>query len=299
MDRFSYQPFRVHLLHLSVFGGLFVLFMLAVFWAVLDAAFKPEEKQEEKAEEEPKEKKVKGPRFTLVELLVVIAIMGTLIGLLTPAVPAARGPARRMQCVNRMKQIVIAFHNYNDTYGHFPPAYTVDENGKPLHSWRVLMLPYLENKALYEKIRLDEPWDSEYNRQFHAIAPDCFRCPSCSPRFEARSEAVPVPSPGGCFYSVIDGAEAAFSGSQTKTPTPEELSSTLFLVERRTPVNWMDPSREIAFDVACKGINVDSMGISSYHPGGVNTAMGDASVKFVSETINGDALRAMLTLKKE
>ena len=190
---------------MSLFGGLYFLFLLAIFWSVLNAAgVLPEKwtKNEAKKQKEPPK------HMTLVELLVVIAIIGVLIVLLSPAVPSARGAAARMQCVNNMKQIAIAFSNYHDKYGTFPPAYTVDEGGRPLHSWRVLVLPYLENKELYEKIRLDEPWDSEHNRQFHSAAPKFFHCPSCDPRYR-RNRTPPrfLPAPGACHYSVVVGSE--------------------------------------------------------------------------------------------
>jgi hypothetical protein len=302
MDRFSFQPLRVHILHLSVFGGLFVLFLLAIFWSVLDAAaWKPEEKSQEKPEKTLQEKQEERPQkkpgysFTIIELLVVIAIIGMLVVLLLPAVPAAREPARRMQCTNNMKQILIGFYNYHDIYGSLPPAYTVDNNGKPLHSWRVLILPYVEQTALYENIRLDEPWDSEHNSQFHSKVPTIFRCPSAG----HIREVPPVPVPTGCFYSVIDGPEAAFFGSEAKIMKSKQLSETIFLVERRTPVNWMDPSREISFETACKGINVDTMGISSYHPKGVNIGLGDGSTRFLKETTDKEILRKMLTFDEK
>jgi len=86
IDRFEFQPLRVHVLHIALFAGLFVIFMLAVFWAVLDAAaWRPGEKKEQKQEEKPKEPY----RFTLVELLVAIAVMGVLVVLLLPGIPAA------------------------------------------------------------------------------------------------------------------------------------------------------------------------------------------------------------------
>ena len=80
-------------------------------------------------------------------------------------------------------------------------------------------------------------------------------------------------------------------------PDEKVLGETIFLVERRVPVNWMDPSRELSFDVACKGVNVDAMGISSYHSGGVNVALGDGSVRFLSDSMDGVELRKMLTLE--
>jgi len=283
MDRFSYQPLRVHIIHILLFGGVCIPLMLAYFFSVLDAAVW---KQGDRT------------RFmsTTIQFIVVILALAVLIALLLPAVPAAREAARRMQCSNHMKQIAVAFHAYHEKYGHLPPAYTIDEDGKPLHSWRVLILPYIEQNALYEQIRLDEPWDSDYNRQFHAKTPSVFQCPSAR-----LPEIVHVPAPGGSFYSVVYGAETAFTGSQ---PTRFEdmkagTSNTIVLVERRHPVNWMDPSREITYETAIKGINVDAMGISSYHPGVVLAAFGDGRVQTVSENVDNETLRAMLTLDSE
>lgn len=70
-------------------------------------------------------------------------------------------------------------------------------------------------------------------------------------------------------------------------------ASTIILVERRAPVNWMDPSQEIPFETAIRGINVDAMGIGSYHPGGGNVAFGNGSVRFIRNDIDVETLRAM------
>jgi prepilin-type processing-associated H-X9-DG protein len=71
---------------------------------------------------------------------------------------------------------------------------------------------------------------------------------------------------------------------------------TIVVVERRMPVNWMDPSREISFETACEGINVDAMGISSYHTEGANVAMADGTVQYISNSINSETLRKMLMI---
>jgi prepilin-type N-terminal cleavage/methylation domain-containing protein len=88
--------------------------------------------------------------FTLVELLVVIAIIGVLVALLLPAVQAARESARRMKCGNNLKQIGLALHMYHDNLGSFPPGAIVTNN----LAWNVLVLPYLEQSALYGRFNL-------------------------------------------------------------------------------------------------------------------------------------------------
>ena len=117
--------------------------------------------------------------FTLIELLVVIAIIAVLIALLLPAVQAAREAARRSQCVNNLKQIGLAMHNYHAQQNKFPGAAITNKQGKPLLSWRVAILPLLDQQGLYEKFKLDEPWDSPHNRAL--LTSILFRLPSSEP----------------------------------------------------------------------------------------------------------------------
>jgi len=98
--------------------------------------------------------------FTLIELLVVIAIIGVLIALLLPAVQAAREAARRAQCVNNLKQVGIAMHNYHDQMGAFPPG-GMTLNGDPWGtnanylSWRAMILPQMEQGTVYNAINFN------------------------------------------------------------------------------------------------------------------------------------------------
>ncbi len=114
--------------------------------------------------------------FTLVELLVVIAIIGILVALLLPAVQAARGAARRVRCKNNLKQIGLAFHHYHDAVKSFPSA-IIDPNQV---MWSGLLLPYLEQGALYDTLELQKPWDVDGSPNELACATylSVFRCPA-------------------------------------------------------------------------------------------------------------------------
>ncbi len=108
-------------------------------------------------------KKLRRQGFTLVELLVVIAIIGILVSLLLPAVQAAREAARRTQCVNNLKQISLACHNYHDTHRSFPIslAWSVRESWHGAFSDKVGLLPFLEQNPLYNNINFNlMPYDS-------------------------------------------------------------------------------------------------------------------------------------------
>lgn len=130
--------------------------------------------------------------FTLVELLVVIAIIGILVGLLLPAVQAAREAARRMSCQNNVKQIGLAIHNFESAFRYLPPAridaapgFPVVEFGVPApptgtisHGPGLLILPYMEQNALYNSYNLQAHWSSPANAAVIATHIPAFICPS-------------------------------------------------------------------------------------------------------------------------
>ena len=130
-------------------------------------------------------------------------------------------------CRQHVQRITLAMLLYERDHGTLPPAWSVDAEGNALHSWRVLLLPYLGHDALYKRIRLDEPWDSEHNRQFHGEDMATYRCPSD-----------PAAGPGQTTYSVVVGPDVAFQAGQGKPladfgPNSDDM---ILLVERMDPV---------------------------------------------------------------
>ena len=231
-----------------------------------------------------------------------VAVAGIAVGILLPAIQSARAAAKRMQCVNNLKQMALAFHNFHDVYDCLPPAYSVDQEGKPLHSWRVLILPFIEEIDLYEKIHLDEPWDSEWNSQFHSQMPALYDCPDASD--DGGDE-------GLTHYSAILGKETVFPPITRGNPDGKEklqfggtslahiidgTSNTLMLVERKKAVCWMDPTQEFEFESLENGFdpNADDS-LLGPHRGGTNVARVDGSVLFLSDTTQPVVLKALAT----
>jgi hypothetical protein len=208
---------------------------------------------------------------------------------------AASAAAHTRECGNNLKHIGLSFHVYHDAHDKMPQLHTVDKDGKPLHSWRVAVLPYLEQTALYEKIRKDEPWDSEFNKQFHSQCPTVFQCPQMS----AKNPA--IKQNGLTTYSVIVGKNAYPEGGKEYTfhMITDGMSNTWAVVERQTPVCWMDPTQEITQEEAMKGINKSEKGIAAVHPSGgkraTHATFFDGSVKSFAENLSLESLKTMIT----
>ena len=210
-----------------------------------------------------------------------------LIALLLPAVQSAREAARRAQCVNNLKQIALAFHNYADLKDGFPATAITGPGGKPLLSWRVAILPYIEQQALYQKFKLDEPWDSPHNRELIKYMPQVYACPS-------RNLAA---EPGMTCYRSFAGKDALLDPSRPRplAQITDGLSSTLMVVEAKQAVTWTKPD-ELPFD-GNPDVPVPAplYGAGSFHPGGFNAAFADGSIRFLKQSIRLDVLRALIT----
>jgi hypothetical protein len=204
-------------------------------------------------------------------------------GLLLPAVRAARESARRAQSANNMKQIALAIFNYESTYGHFPPAYIADQKtGKPLLSWRVAILPFIEEDALYKQFNLDEPWDSEHNKKLLAQMPPIYRHPASTAK------------PGMTNYVTLRGKDTAFPGKEgiRIADITDGTSNTIMLVEASDSkaVPWTKPD-DLEYDE-----KKPAAGLGGLFPGGFNAAFCDGSIHFVQSTIDAETLRLLFNI---
>lgn len=210
---------------------------------------------------------------------------GVLLALLLPAVQAAREAARRSQCNNNLKQIGLAMQTYADVYKAFPPAYIADADGKPMHSWRVLILPYMEQQALYKRYRFDEPWDGPNNSRLAAEMPPAFRCPS-DPVMTNTTDYVVITGPGTMF-----DADKPANFASIKDGT----SNTLMVVEStHAAIPWMEP-RDLDASQMSFAVNAAGNEISSNHPGAAMAVFADGHSSALSNNANPQTLRALVT----
>ncbi len=230
----------------------------------------------------------------LVAVLGVVVIFGALLAaMLLPAISAAREAARRAQCSNNLRQIGLAMHGYNAEYGCFPPAFIADEDGKPMHSWRVLLLPYLEQQVLYDQYDFDQPWDSPHNMALAALMPPIYRCPSASGGNPLATSYMMIVGPG----TISDGPK-----STGEEEIKDGLSNTIMLVEvtqsgtNWPATNWMKPRDLDAEKISYEINDGTASGIGSEHPGVANVLLCDGSVHSMGDWTDAELIKGMTTI---
>jgi RNA polymerase sigma factor (sigma-70 family) len=160
------------------------------------------------------------------------------IAMAVPAVQKTRVASRRMQSVNNLKQIALAMHNYHDAFGRFPPQALTDNNGKPTLSWRVAILPFIEQDNLYRQFKLDEPWDSEHNKKLLEKMPPIYAPVNARTKEKYQT-----------FYQAFAGKGTVFEPGEkiTFANITDGSSNTLMVVEAADPVPWTKPE-DLPFD---------------------------------------------------
>ncbi len=210
------------------------------------------------------------------------SINALLAAVIKPAIEARRAADQRVQSVNNLKQLALAMHIHHDAHKTFPPVGSTDAEGKPLLSWRVLILPFLGESALYRQFHLDEPWDSPHNRGLIPMMPEIFRCPASK---LARQKGLST-------YRVVSGEGTVFppGGAVPVKEIKDGTANTIMIVEvdDAHAVIWTKPEG-LPFDP-----NNPARGLGGQFEGGFNVVFCDGSVRFIPENVPARILRLLL-----
>ena len=208
----------------------------------------------------------------------------------------------QLNCAHELKVIALALHNYHDEHGSFPPARTIGADGATHHSWRVLLLPHLGERPLYDQYRFEEPWDGENNRLLHHELPSDYPFHVCPlGDLEAASK-------GRTSYLAVVGPHTAWRGETAVSfdEVTDGIDQTILLVEvANSDVNWFEP-RDLQWDEMSFRINdPDSLSPGSPHVQQylvhadtpyVTVVMVDGHVKKLPVDTPPETLRALLTI---
>ncbi len=189
-------------------------------------------------------------------------------------------------CQTNMRQISKALHSYYDDYKVFPPAFTLDKQGNRMHSWRVLLLPYLGEEELFARYNLNEPWDGPNNRKLSTKIPSVYCCPG--DRWRETTDT---------SYVAVVGTTTTWPGARPKTYGSfimRGTSSSIALVEtKQSGIHWMQPD-DIPWSPYVKRDVLDR--VLHSHEGGSNVAFFDGTARFVKSTVDEHAFARALNL---
>ena len=260
--------------------------------------------------------------FTLIELLAAIAIIGVLIAVLLPAVQSSREAVRRVQCQNQLRQLGLALHNYHDRHSHFPAGSYVRGPAFPTLSgwgWGAMILPSLEQSALYSQIDFSTGTAVGINESVLATPLSVWRCPAdmAGERMTINPVGRPSIEIASGNYCGVEGLLREMSSLRMADVT-DGTSQTLLLGERIVDVSinnslphtsgWFGQLayvdgyeyRSVPHIPALKAFPINgsqsgSEHFSSRHPGGAFFCFADGSGRFLSENIDGIIFEALGT----
>lgn len=220
---------------------------------------------------------------TIAKFGVGIAILLLVASLFLPATRQVPEAARRTQCRNNLKNIGLALHNYRAAHGEFPPAYTIDADGNRLHSWRTLILPYLDQQELFDRIDLDKPWDHPANQEAYDTGIYSYHCLSSDRRLNFTT------------YLALVGPNRCLGATEPRTASEitDEPSETLMIVDVGTDksVHWMEPA-DVEGELSSYIQRYKGFG----HTSVFQVAFADGSTRAISRDIDAQALESLATI---
>jgi hypothetical protein len=264
---------------LSVFGGggLIVGVWILAFWAgVFSSGSRP--------------------RALRVQCLQVLVLGCVLSFTVLPWIDYGHRNRPLWCCELNLRQIAIALHNYHDIHGSFPPAFLPDKQGRPMHSWRVLLLPFLCEHRLYEKYSFAEPWDGPNNRKLLSLMPSVYQCPAEPPRAGGLGTST--------SYLAVVGPRTAWPGARGRKLSEMPHSTILVIEKHGTGIPWTQP-RDMSFDEVLAQLSASGPSILDPHHaedflfeyhGGCNVALAGARVEFVPQGCGRELWAALLTI---
>jgi Protein of unknown function (DUF1559) len=237
------------------------------------------------------------PRSRKKAVLVVLpafaaALFGFgLLSLSTPAAAPAQNPKGEPQrdpnihprehSIENLKKLGLAMHNFNSANGSLPAAASYGKDGKPLLSWRVALLPYLGQKALYDQFKLDQPWDSEHNKKLLDKMPNVYTPLTGKPKERSTT-----------YYQVLVGKGTAFEGKRgLRIPAdfPDGTSNTILIVEAGAAVPWTKPA-DVPYDQKKPLPKLGGLFKDGFH-----VTLCDGSVRLIGRNMSEQTLRDAIT----
>jgi prepilin-type processing-associated H-X9-DG protein len=206
--------------------------------------------------------------------------------LMLPAIGASHEARRRAQCIENLKLIGIALHNFHKANGHFPEATIADKNGKPMLSWRVEILPFTDPgfiynsyTRLYDSLKKDEPWNSPHNAKvLDQVSIAEYNCPTDThENVDVMTNYIAIIGPGTAWRE---------DGLVKLSDLPDGGSHTVMAIEvANSGVHWAEP-RDLTVDEALERMKTGKgLGISSGHPNVVNILFADGTVRDMSQNM--------------
>jgi len=225
---------------------------------------------------------------TLSLTILVLCILLVVLKLFSDAVVNARRASIKSDAQSPLNQLALALQNYHDHWGEFPPAYLADADGTPMHSWRVLVLPYVEQGSLYEQYDFDEAWNGPKNSRLADKMPRVFHSHS-EPESTEFTNIVVIVGPG-----------TAFPGSRTTKfeEFTDGRENTILLTEiTDSKINWLEP-RDLNVETMSFSLNdVRQPSISSVYWRQPYVVFADSIKAYaVSGDMSPEALRGLTTI---
>jgi hypothetical protein len=227
-----------------------------------------------------------------IAIVLVYEVLSAWLGVRWP-------PTYSGRCQGNLRNVALGLIVYEDAWRCFPPAYARGPGGKPWHSWRVLLLPFVEAEPCYKQYDFHEPWDGPKNRQLAEKMPDRYRCPSV-PYADGKPTLM-------TSYVAVTGPGTMWPGSESRTlrGLGEDRGKTLLLVEiADSDIHWMEP-RDLRLDELLRDESAANQLRSNHkvYPGyffrpedGVQIAMADASVHLLPGRFSKEGLKALATI---